>query len=181
MSRHEVLRRGFVVAVAVLLGLLTDQLLPRASVSAPTALSSLAGRHLQPPWWESVIIHEKSPGSISYTVPADVLFGTNSFVLTPAGQSALRALVPELTRATSITIAGCTDSVGGADSPSNIVLSERRAEAAKGILVGSRLDPALFHILAWADTHPVADVGGLDPATVDALNRRIVIMVTRRA
>ena len=33
--------------------------------------------------------------------------------------------------------------------------------------------------MAWANTHPVVGVLGLDPATINALNRRIVIMVTR--
>lgn len=40
------------------------------------------------------------------------------------------------------------------------------------------LPGALFHVESWADTHPVENVAGLDQATINALNRRIVITVT---
>jgi outer membrane protein OmpA-like peptidoglycan-associated protein len=178
MVRHVSLRRGVAVALAAVLGLLMAQVLPRASVATPSVLGALPGRHLQTPWWEAISYHMDSPDSVSYTVPAEVLFSTNSSTISGAGQGVLRALVPQLRGAASIIIAGCTDSVGGVDSPSNIALSEQRAVAAQDILESSGLNPALFHILAWADTHPVSGMQGLDPATINALNRRIVIIVT---
>lgn len=179
MSHRVVLRRGVLIAVATLVGLLIAQVLPRGSIGAPDSLGTLMGRDLQPPWWEAVTSHTPSPDSASYIVPADLLFSSNSSTIGADGQSVLRALVPQLAGATSITIAGCTDSVGGADSRYNIALSGQRAAAARDVLVRSGLRPDRFHIVAWANTHPVVGVLGLDPATINALNRRIVIMVTR--
>jgi len=78
-------------------------------------------------------------------------------------------------------IAGCTDDVGGVDSPYNIKLSYARARAARRELLTLGLDSDLFRLEALADTHPVSGTLGLDQATINALNRRIIITVTRKA
>ena len=80
-----------------------------------------------------------------------------------------------------ISIAGCTDSVGGIDSPYNMALSWKRARSARNELIALGLDPGLFRLSALADTHPVAGTHGLDQATINAPNRRIVISVMRPA
>ena len=78
MSHRVVLRRGVLIAVATLVGLLIAQVLPRGSIGAPDSLGTLMGRDLQPPWWEAVTSHTPSPDSASYIVPADLLFSSNS-------------------------------------------------------------------------------------------------------
>jgi flagellar motor protein MotB len=118
---------------------------------------------------------------MTYVVPAVVLFATDSSTITSRGQTVLRAMKPRLVGATSIAIAGCTDDVGGVDSPSNIKLSWARALAARNALVALGLHQGIFHLSALADTHPVPEIRGLDQATVNALNRRIIITVTREA
>jgi len=46
------------------------------------------------------------------------------------------------------------------------------------VLEKAGLPASLFRVVSWADTHPVANVSGLDTATINALNRRIVLIVT---
>jgi outer membrane protein OmpA-like peptidoglycan-associated protein len=89
--------------------------------------------------------------------------------------------VPQVARATSVTIAGCTDAVGGTDSPYNVALSELRALATEDVFVSFGMNRSNFHTVGWADTHPVPGVQGLDAATIEALNRRIVIILTEES
>ena len=173
-----VLRAALVAAVAGL-GFGLAKATPRVQPAAPVGLGSLPGRHLQPPWWEAVIQSAPTTASVRFTIPAAVLFATNSSAITESGDRVLRELVPEMRGATWIWIAGCTDSVGGADSPYNIALSWKRARSARNELVALGLDPKLFRLSALADTHPVAGTHEFDQATINALNRRIVISVMR--
>jgi len=176
-----VLIRGSIAALAVPLGLFLAHTLPGPSNNQPVTLSTLSGRHLQPPWWEAITHRVQPSGTMTYVVPAVVLFATDSSTITSRGQTVLRAMKPRLVGATSIAIAGCTDDVGGVDSPSNIKLSWARALAARNALVALGLHQGIFHLSALADTHPVPEIRGLDQATVNALNRRIIITVTREA
>lgn len=166
------------VILALLLGFGVHQLLPAAPASRTIALGPLPGRGLQPPWWEAVSVQTASH-TRTYVVPADVLFATGSSTISQQGQSVLDQLAPQLQGATAVTVAGCTDSVGGADSPYNVALGTRRAEAAISVLEAQGLPAAPFEAVSWADTHPVESMAGLDPATINALNRRIVITVTK--
>jgi outer membrane protein OmpA-like peptidoglycan-associated protein len=125
------------------------------------------------------VITQSTGDETSYVVPSDVLFPTASAVISPQGQGVLQELVPELHDAVSITVGGCTDSVGGVDSPYNLNLSQQRADEAVEYLERDGLPVSLFHALAWADTHPVTTTAGLDTATINALNRRIVVIVTK--
>jgi outer membrane protein OmpA-like peptidoglycan-associated protein len=174
--------RKFQVAVvavgALALGLGLHQVLPTSKLTPAPTLESLPGRHLQPPWWEVVRFHSTSKTS-TYVVPSDVLFATDSSMIDSYGASVLDGLVPKLRGARSVTVAGCTDSVGGVDSTFNVALGKNRADAAIAILEAAGLPASLFHPVSWADTHPVANVAGLDTATINALNRRIVLIVTK--
>jgi outer membrane protein OmpA-like peptidoglycan-associated protein len=107
------------------------------------------------------------------------LFASDSSNVNSAGRAVLDSLVPRLREAHSVTAAGCTDSVGGVDSHFNIALGENRAWAAVHVLEKAGLPASLFRVVSWADTHPVANVSGLDTATINALNRRIVLIVTK--
>jgi len=142
------------------------------------AIGVLPGRGQEPPWWQDVSIVQ-SPNKETYVIPGDVLFESASSTITPAGNSILLAMLPSLRGAIFITVAGCTDSRGGVDSPYNLNLSKQRANASVVILERGGLSPSLFHILAWADTHPAVTSPGLDSATVDSLNRRIIVIVTK--
>lgn len=152
-----------------------------ATSSTNDAIGSLPERHLQPPWWQEVATKATTPNTVQVTVPADVIFATDSSAIGADGLATLRSLVPKLERSTSVTIAGCTDSVGGADSALNLVLSQRRADAAEEAFIGFGVNRSILHTVAWAGTHPVTGTQGLDSATVNALNRRIVIELTKGA
>ena len=91
----------------------------------------------------------------------------------------LRGLTARLVGATSIVVVGCTDPVGGVDSRYNIALGFDRARVSVAVLEQDGLAVSLFRVASWADTHPVTNAAGLDTATVDALDRRIVVIVTR--
>jgi outer membrane protein OmpA-like peptidoglycan-associated protein len=168
------------VILGILLGVALSRLVDNGNKPLPSvALTALPGRHLQPPWWEEIHKQRHSTHLITYTVPAAVLFATNSSVIDAQGQAALRGLVPTLAGAQSVLVAGCTDNVGGATSTSNFVLGRSRALAAVHDLESDGLPARLFRVVSWADTHPVAHTAGLDQATIRALNRRLVIEVTK--
>ena len=180
MSRvGRAVRRAALVAAVASLGFGVAKTIPRVQPAAPVSLGLLSGRHLQPPWWEAVVQSTPTTASVRFTIPAAVLFATNSSTITESGDQVLRELVAEMRSATWISIAGCTDSVGGVDSPYNIALSWKRARSARNELIALGLDPGLFRLSALADTHPVAGTNGLDQATINALNRRIIISVMR--
>lgn len=168
---------GVVFALAILSGVggnnVAGAVQPEGAGVA--GLASLPGRHLQPPWWEAV----KTTSPNTYVVPGDVLFAFNSTVIDVHGQSVLVRLVPQMRGARSITVAGCTDGVGGAASPYNFSLGLKRADAAVSVLERAGLPSSLFHAVSWADIHPVEGARGLDVQTLNAMERRIVIMVTK--
>ncbi len=85
----------------------------------------------------------------------------------------------ELRGALSITVAGCTDPEGGVDSPYNVTLGLQRAQASVAVLEADGLPASILQPVSWADTHPVTHLAGLDTPTVNALDRRIVIVVTK--
>lgn len=180
-KRPARIRYGIAIACGLLIGILGAHVLHPEPTNRPDALGALPNRHLQPPWWQAVLVQAPSPGSVQVTVPADVLFATNSSTIDADGLAALQALVPLVARATSVTIAGCTDAVGGTDSPYNVALSEFRALAAENEFVSFGMNRAIFHTVGWADTHPIPGVQGLDGGTIDALNRRIVIILTEES
>ena len=172
-------RRTALVTSVAGLGFAAAQAIPRIPPTVLAPLAPLPGRHLQPPWWEAVVESAPSGGSARITIPAAVLFATNSSIMTESGDRVLRQLAPEMRGAIWISIAGCTDSVGGVDSPYNIALSWQRARSARNELIALGLDPALFRLSALADTHPVTGTNGLDQTTINALNRRITISIMR--
>jgi flagellar motor protein MotB len=166
------------LGLAALIGFLGLQLLPAQKEAQAPSLGSLPGRHLEKPWWEAVS-SSSAGGETTIVIPADVLFPTGSAALSAQGKEALTSLVSELRGAISIEVAGCTDSVGGIDSPSNLELSQARADAAVALLESAGISSSLFHTDAWADTHPASVPPGVDQATANALNRRIVVVETK--
>jgi outer membrane protein OmpA-like peptidoglycan-associated protein len=175
MNRNHKICSGALMALSVICGIGLQMSLG-VGPAAAAGISSLPGRHLQPPWWEAV----QNPAPDTFVVPGEVLFGFNSTAIDAHGESVLTALLPRLRNAQSITVAGCTDAVGGAASAFNFNLGMKRAEAAVSVLEGAGVPSSQFHAVSWADTHPVADTTGLDSQTVNAMERRIVIIVTRQ-
>lgn len=180
MDSHRIVIRTLAIAVgaAIGLGLATAALIPsRPNSALAVSVGPLPGRHLEIPWWET-IAKQQVGNEVTYVLPADILFNTASSAISPEGIAVLSNLAPQLKKARAIVIAGCTDSEGGVDSPYNIGLSQRRAMAAHEQLVADGVPNSLISTQAWADTHPVATPPGLDQATINALNRRIVVTVT---
>jgi flagellar motor protein MotB len=166
------------VLLSIALGVVGDRLFPTRPSMSPAVLSSLPGRHLEPPWWEMTTIRTTA-NETTYVIPSDVLFATASSAVSSHGRADLLRLIPVLHGAGSVIIAGCTDSIGGVDSTYNVNLSQLRANAAVAVLVQGGLPSTILHTLAWADTHPAVTSSGLDRATINALNRRIVIIATK--
>jgi outer membrane protein OmpA-like peptidoglycan-associated protein len=150
-------------------------LAPVPKVAAAVKLGSTPGRHLEQPWWTSVTTRTAN----TFVIPSDLLFTFGSSSVGSQGRQVMRGLKARLEGAISIAIVGCTDPVGGIDSPYNIALGLDRARASVAVLEQDGLQASLFRIASWADTHPVTNVAGLDTATVNALDRRIVVIVTK--
>jgi outer membrane protein OmpA-like peptidoglycan-associated protein len=163
---------GFAVAGA--------SVLARARASRSVALSPPPGRGLDRPWWESItaVASKPVPKVVTFLVPSDVVFATDSATVSETGRSDLAGLArTKLLAADRIVIAGATD--GRGTRVHNLRLSRARADAAAAIVIAAGVDPRIIHIEAWADDHPVADEHGPDPATAQARNRRVVIEVTK--
>ena len=111
MSMSRKFQVAVVAVLALAIGLGLHELLPTSKLASTPTLEGLPGRHLQPPWWEVVSFHSTATTS-TYVVPSDVLFATDSSMIDSHGASVLDALVPKLRKARSVTVAGCTDSVG---------------------------------------------------------------------
>jgi chemotaxis protein MotB len=159
--------------------MILHQALPSHRTTPVAILGPLTGRHLQIPWWEEVKTYPSAPHQVTYVIPGAVLFGSGSSAIGSQGRSFLISLAPKLRGATRVLVAGCTDPIGGADSAYNVRLGKSRASSAVSILESAGLPASLFRVVSWADTHPVANVSRLDTATINALNRRIVLIVTK--
>ena len=166
-------------ALALCLGAVGAGALNRTAVhDTGVTLATLSGRHLEPPWWTEVHVDQAGPVE-TITVPAEVLFPYDSAAIGSGGQATLRSIAPDLVEAEQVVVAGCTDASGGIDSPYNIALSRSRALAAVAVLEAADVPSSIVHTEAWADTHPVTAAPGLDAETLAALDRRIVIQVTK--
>jgi len=143
------------------------------------------------PWWEQVIIEEvggddRRGGSeepyvpilrvYSFVVPSDFSFTTDSAELTDAGSTALVALVPLLTDALQIEVAGCTDPRGSESHNYNLGLA--RGEASVAVLVAHGVSADRLNAVSWGASQLTPRVEGQDEDEWLASNRRVVITVT---
>jgi outer membrane protein OmpA-like peptidoglycan-associated protein len=179
MTRFRTARLCAAVAMALVLGVTLHEVLPRPRPTRVASVGPLTGRHLQVPWWEDVKIYPSAPHQVTYVIPGTVLFDSGSSAISAQGHAFLISLVPKLRGATKVTVAGCTDPIGGVDSPYNVNLGMSRARSAASALEAAGLLRSIFDVVSWADTHPIRNTTGLDSATVNSLDRRIVIIVTR--
>ncbi|NDU71653.1 OmpA family protein [Actinomadura sp. DSM 109109] len=147
------------------------------SVLAIDAGSSVHGIDLS----EAVLPLEEEEADgrrVTVRISADVLFDFGKATLTGAARRRVAELAPRLRGARGVVqVAGHSDSIG--DPASNLVLSERRAEAVKAELeaalkgAGPRIE-ARGH----GETRPVVpnEQGGKDDPAGRAKNRRVEII-----
>lgn len=105
----------------------------------------------------------------------DVLFETGRADIKPGAYDSLRKLAAFLRDHPErrILIEGYTDSTGSDDT--NLVLSQRRAEAVAMALQTLGVTPGRVAVKGYGDSYPVADNGS---ATNRALNRRVEVYIS---
>ena len=108
-------------------------------------------------------------------MPQDITFAVDSASVAGALQDDLRTLASSLNRYpnTTITIIGHTDNTG--TSAYNQDLSNRRAGAVAGILVGAGVSSGRVRSYGVGETQPIASNQTADGR---ALNRRVDIVIT---
>ncbi|HUP24660.1 MAG TPA: OmpA family protein [Thermoanaerobaculia bacterium] len=109
---------------------------------------------------------------------SDVLFGVDSAMIDSRGRSVLEQVAGVLAEfpKTTVIVQGHTDSTGSEEH--NQHLSERRAGAVRGVLVGRGVAPARVTSLGFGESDPVASnttVSGRQQ------NRRVDIMLRANA
>jgi outer membrane protein OmpA-like peptidoglycan-associated protein len=113
------------------------------------------------------------------TLPDDLLFDFDSFVIKPSAQTSLLYIADLLNnrRSASVDIEGHTDSVGAPEY--NLELSRRRAQAVKDWLVAKGVYRAQeFRVVPYGETQPVApnrSPDGSDDPHGRRRNRRVVV------
>ncbi len=137
-----------------------------ASASVTVKAPSLPRAHRKP-----------KPRTVHVALSADALFAFDSAALSPAARLTLDHLRSELHGATSIIIAGNTDSIGTAAY--NQALGLQRAQAVESVLLAG-LHLKHVAVLSYGDTRPVAPntFDGRDDPAGRALNRRVDVTVT---
>ncbi len=105
----------------------------------------------------------------------DLLFATNSTQVSAVSQNELRIVANSLNQYpdTTVNVIGHTDNVGEASF--NQDLSERRAEAVSGILIGGGVSPIRIRSIGAGENNPIAS--NLNDAGRQ-MNRRVEIVIT---
>ena len=123
-------------------------------------------------------VERVSEDTILVHFDADVLFAVDSALLTPASRSALDEVAAVLNEydKTAVIVQGHTDSTGSEEY--NQELSERRAGAVEGYLVGRGVDRGRLAALGYGEGAPVADN---TTAAGRARNRRVDVLLKAKA
>lgn len=109
------------------------------------------------------------------SLPQDILFATGSAQLTSSQQANLTALASSLNRYpnTTVNVIGHTDNVG--DASYNQGLSQRRAQAVSGVLIGAGVAPRRINAIGRGEDQPIASNYTPDGR---AQNRRVDVVIT---
>jgi outer membrane protein OmpA-like peptidoglycan-associated protein len=112
--------------------------------------------------------------TLAVTFKSDLLFDFDSAAVKPGGFDELQRVAEVLNAypQTTIQIAGHTDSSGSEQY--NQILSERRAEAVKNILVNYQVVPQRISTIGFGESQPVASN---DTAAGRQMNRRVNITI----
>ncbi len=121
---------------------------------------------------------KQSPGKIVVALSGAVLFKSGESELLPSARSALETVataIQDSEKDPEVKVVGHTDSTGPAKQ--NLTLSRERAEAVRGFLVKSGLDPERVKAEGRGEEEPVASNSTPDGR---ALNRRVAIEIERK-
>ncbi len=93
---------------------------------------------------------------LTVTFKSDFLFAVNSATVLPGAYDEIDRVAKVLNQypQTTITIAGHTDSTGSEEH--NMLLSQRRAEAVKNLLVARGVSPARLTTVGFGESKPIA-------------------------
>jgi len=113
--------------------------------------------------------------NLTVTLPQDILFATNSTVVSGALQSDLTTLASSINQFpdTTVNVIGHTDNVGNASF--NFDLSQRRAQSVTSVLIGAGVSPSRIVSIGRGEDAPIAS--NLNEAG-RAQNRRVEIVIT---
>jgi outer membrane protein OmpA-like peptidoglycan-associated protein len=105
---------------------------------------------------------------------SNVLFEVDSAIVGSSGRSAVEEVASVLTEypKTAVIVQGHTDSTGSEEH--NQELSERRAGAVRGLLVGDGVDSARMTAVGYGEGYPVASN---DTESGRRLNRRVDVLL----
>ena len=141
--------------------------------TAPDPVLEPTGAESLPTWERST---DAGTATATLTIPADLLFATDSAALSPAAVDLLGTVAVEAQPATArVHVEGFADSDG--DAAHNQALSERRAEAVAQWLGANGVNPQAITTQGWGETRPA--VPETDEAA-KAKNRRVVVTVTNK-
>lgn len=117
---------------------------------------------------------ERDGDLLAISLQGDVAFASGSAKVRPELHSAINRIADIMNKypETSIVVEGHTDDRG--KEASNMKLSERRAEAVKGMLVKRGVENSRIQILAFGEAMPVADNS---TAEGRQMNRRVEIKI----
>jgi len=117
---------------------------------------------------------QRDQNVLAVTFKSDILFPVNSAVIQPGANDEITRVAQVLTQypATTITIAGHTDSTGS--DALNQDLSERRAAAVKNALAARGVAPSRMTAIGFGKSKPIADNA---TEAGRSLNRRVEITI----
>ena len=109
------------------------------------------------------------------TLPQDVLFATDSTVVSGAARGDLMTVASSIQNYpnTTVNVIGHTDNVG--DAAYNLDLSQRRAQSVSSILINSGVNPARIRSVGRGEDQPIAT--NLTPEGRQQ-NRRVEVVIT---
>lgn len=151
-------------------------LLPIALAGCAPQPHHVADPILEPTGAETLPTWVRHPetATATLTIPADLLFATDSAELSSGAVTVLQHVLDEARPPTAHTLVeGYADSDG--DAAHNQALSERRAEAVAQWLIAHGVSPTSITTRGWGETRPAVEE---TDGTAKAQNRRVVVTVT---
>jgi outer membrane protein OmpA-like peptidoglycan-associated protein len=142
--------------------------LPHGASEAPVAVTVPSGPETRPAW-------QRADDHATLTIPADLLFATDSADVGPGAAGVLGQVLAEVRAQPGalVLVEGHADSDG--DAGHNQELSERRAAAVGDRLAAGGVEVSTITTKGWGEDQPA--VAETDDAA-KAANRRVVVTVT---